>query len=181
MERYAKFSPSDLAEILPHWTPRSMKTDEVLLAQGKRCKHVWFLQSGLMRYRYVREDGEERTKFFTEPPYVFTSQRSLNQDIPAEESIVAVTDTELLSISKSSIDDLFRLPSWSQFVRLLVQEVQFYTEQVLLDAQSMTAEERYRKMLVEQSNLLLNVPQKYIASYLGIAPQSLSRIRTRLG
>ena len=61
-----------------------------------------------------------------------------------------------------------------------MQEVQFFTEQILLDAQSITAEERYRKMTIEQPNLLLQLPLKHVASYLGVAPQSLSRIRARL-
>ena len=69
--------------------------------------------------------------------------------------------------------------SLSTFTRKLVQEVQFYTEQILVEIQNDTAEQRYLKMIEEQSILLQKVPLKHLATYLGIAPQSLSRIRKK--
>ncbi|MEO0876690.1 MAG: Crp/Fnr family transcriptional regulator, partial [Bacteroidota bacterium] len=137
------------------------------------------LESGLMHF-YVNRDGREVTKFFTEPPYCFTSQRSFNKDLPAGESIQAITDSRVWEMNKS---DAFRLldelPSWNTFVRTLIQEVQYYTEVILEDLQNKTAEERYAEMIVERTALLEQLPLKYLASYLGIAPQSLSRIRKR--
>jgi hypothetical protein len=61
-----------------------------------------------------------------------------------------------------------------------VQEVQYYTEQLLIDMQSETAEDRYKNMLQQSPELVQRIPLKYLASYLGIAPQSLSRIRKSL-
>ena len=66
-------------------------------------------------------------------------------------------------------------------VRKLIQEVQFYTEQILDEAQNQTAEERHINMVEKDDSILVHVPLKDIASYLGIAPQSLSRIRKILG
>lgn len=59
---------------------------DVLLAEGKVCKHLYFLESGLMRY-YVTKDGEELNKFFTKPPYLFTSQQSFGLGTPALETV----------------------------------------------------------------------------------------------
>jgi len=72
-----------------------------------------------------------------------------------------------------------RYANWSEFVRKLIQEVQYFTEQILEEMQSNTAEERYIKMMEENDSILTNVSLKHIASYLGIAPQSLSRIRKK--
>ena len=75
---------------------------------------------------------------------------------------------------------LLALNSWSNFIRLLIQEVQTFTEEILEALQTETAESRYRMMLQADANLLQRVPLKHLASYLGIAPQSLSRIRKNI-
>ncbi len=150
-----------------------------LLLEGKICRKLYFLEQGLLRY-CVNRDGKDVTKYFTEPPYCFTSQRSFSQMLPAQESIVALEDSYVWEMSR---EDAFRLlevsPSWNTFVRQLIQEVQHYTELILDDLQNYTAEERYIRMMQERDSLLGKVPLKHLASYLGIAPQSLSRIRKR--
>ena len=82
-------------------------------------------------------------------------------------------------MNRSDAYDLLRLPGWSQFILKLIQEVQFYTEQILTKVQNKTAEERYVEMVEHQNPILQYAPLKYIASYLGIALQSLSRIRNK--
>ncbi|MEO0728251.1 MAG: Crp/Fnr family transcriptional regulator [Bacteroidota bacterium] len=179
INQYAALSQSDWEQIAACLTERSYSKGAILLEEGKICRKLYFLESGLMHY-YVNRDGREVTKYFTEPPYCFTSQRSLTKDLPAGESIQAITDSRVWEMSKS---DAFRLldelPSWNTFVRTLIQEVQYYTEVILEDLQNKTAEERYAEMITERNTLLEQVPLKYLASYLGIAPQSLSRIRKR--
>ena len=69
---------------------------------------------------------------------------------------------------------------WNTFIRKLIQEVQYYTETILQEVQTETAENRYKKMIEQQPELLQRLPLKYLASYFGIAPQSLSRIRKKI-
>ncbi|MEL7424436.1 MAG: Crp/Fnr family transcriptional regulator [Bacteroidota bacterium] len=177
--QYTSLSQGDWEQIAACLTERIYSKGTILLEEGKICRKLYFLESGLMHF-YVNRDGREVTKFFTEPPYCFTSQRSFNKDLPAGESIQAITDSRVWEMNKS---DAFRLldelPSWNTFVRTLIQEVQYYTEVILEDLQNKTAEERYAEMIVERTALLEQLPLKYLASYLGIAPQSLSRIRKR--
>jgi hypothetical protein len=75
---------------------------------------------------------------------------------------------------------LYRLKSWTDFARKIIQEVQFFTEEILEELQTETAELRYKKMLQNSPALLQRIPLKHLASYLGIAPQSLSRIRKKM-
>lgn len=150
----------------------------VVLEYGKICKKLYFLEQGLLRYVSYK-NGEEITKFFTLPPYCFTAQRSFTREEPSEESIIVVEEAVVWELDRQVAFDLLRQPAWSEFVRQLVQEVQYQTEEILTALQTSTAEERYLALLKENSPLVQKVPLKYIASYLGIAPQSLSRIRKK--
>lgn len=150
----------------------------VLLEYDKVCQKLYFLESGLLRYTLYKE-GEEVTKFFTLPPYCFTAQRSFTRQEPSKERIVAVKESVVWELDRQLSFDCLQQVSWSEFIRQLVQEVQYKTEQILADMQTSTAEERYIALLEENSPLVQCVPLKHLASYLGIAPQSLSRIRKR--
>ncbi len=153
---------------------------EVILASGKICRKLYFLEDGFLRF-YILKDGETVSKFFTEAPYCFTSQRSFANGIPTDDTIEALKDSIIWEMDKTDAFDLLRIPNWSEFIRKLIQEVQYFTEQILEETQNCTAEERYVRMLEQNSSILLHAPLKDVASYLGIAPQSLSRIRKNIG
>ena len=157
---------------------KTYKKGEIILESGRICRKLYFLEEGFLRF-YVAKDGNNVSKFFTEAPYCFTSQRSFTNEIPTDDNIEVLQDAIVWEMSKADAFDLLKYASWSEFVRKLVQEVQFFTEQILEDIQNSTAEERYIKMMEENSSILINAPLKDIASYLGIAPQSLSRIRLK--
>lgn len=157
---------------------KQYKRGENILETGKICRKLYFLESGFLRY-FIFKNGEELTKYFTDPPYCFTVQRSLTNETPSEDTIQALEDSIIWEMNKEDAFALFKYANWSTFIRKLIQEVQFFTEQILEEVQSQTAEERYIKMVEEQSVLLSKVPLKHLASYLGIAPQSLSRIRKK--
>lgn len=173
---YTTLSNEDWLKIEPFLVRIDVKKDTILLEQGKVCRHLYFLESGLLRF-FILKDGQEVTKYFTDIPYCFTSIKSFEAQIPATESIETLEDTILWAMSSDNVKTLFSLPAWNTFARKLIQEVQTYTDEILEDLQTETAENRYRKMLAENDPLLQRVPLKHIASYLGIAPQSLSRIR----
>ncbi|MEO0405027.1 MAG: Crp/Fnr family transcriptional regulator, partial [Bacteroidota bacterium] len=151
---------------------------DILLESGQICKKLYFLEAGFLRF-YLRKDGDPVTKFFTESPYCFTSQRSFANEIPTNDNIEVLQDSVIWEMSKKDAFELLKILNWSEFVRKLIQEVQYYTEQILEEAQNNTAEERYIKMLEESNPILLHTPLKDVASFLGIAPQSLSRIRKK--
>ena len=157
---------------------RLVKKGEVILPAGKICKHLYFAESGLLHF-YINKDGTDVTKFFTEAPYFFTSQASFNAQKPANESIQAIEPCIIWQITYVQANALYELKSWTDFARKIIQEVQFFTEEILEALQTETAEFRYEKMVRNNPALLGRIPLKYLASYLGIAPQSLSRIRKK--
>lgn len=179
IRQYTPMSNADWQQVNACLQKRTLNAGDCILEQGKICRHVWFLESGFMRY-FILTRGNDVTKFFTNPPYCFTSQRSLNTQMPSTENIEALEESVIWQISSTDVNRLFELPSWAAFVRLLVQEVQFFTEEILIDLQNETAEARYLRLIEEGSPFLQKVPLKHLASYLGIAPQSLSRIRKKI-
>ena len=158
---------------------QTVDKEEMILHEGKICKYLYFLESGLFRF-YINKDGNDVTKFFTDAPYFFTSQASFNAQKPAFENIEAIEKSVIWRISFAKSNELYKLNSWTEFARKIIQEVQFFTEEILEELQTETAEHRYEKLQKNSPDLVKRVPLKHLASYLGIAPQSLSRIRRKL-
>ena len=176
---YTDLPDKDWNEIEKHLIYREYAIGELILKEGDVCKKLYFLEHGFLRYFSLKEDGESATKFFTEAPYCFTSQQSFTNKSPSKESIEVLEKAMVWEMPQEMAFELLRLASWSEFVRKLVQEVQFFTQEILEELQAKTAEERYITMLESNSSILNRSPLKYVASYLGIAPQSLSRIRKK--
>jgi CRP-like cAMP-binding protein len=179
IKQYTALSDSDWQQIATCLTRREVAKETLLLEEGKICRHLYFLESGLLRF-FILKDGNEITKYFTDIPYCFTSQKSFTEQTLARESIETLEDCVIWQMTYTDAERLFALSSWSVFARKLIQEVQSYTEEILEDLQTETAENRYKRMLLEEPDLVQRIPLKHLASYLGIAPQSLSRIRKNL-
>jgi CRP-like cAMP-binding protein len=179
IENYTPLPDNDWKEISACFEKRIVEKDEILLEEGKICRYLYFVESGLLRY-FIIKDGNDITKFFTEAPYCFTSQVSFTTEKPATENIQAIERSIIWQTTLKQANALLDLKSWNTFVRKLIQEVQYYTEEILQEIQTETAENRYKKMIETNPQLLQRVPLKYLASYFGIAPQSLSRIRKKI-
>ena len=176
--RYSDLSMEEWKEVEKCLVRRRYNADDHILKDGQICRKLYFLEAGFLRY-FTYRDGEEVTKYFTEAPYCFTSQRSFTQDTPKLDNIQALEASIVWEMEKSAAFRLLEIPSWSEFIRKLIQEVQFYTEEILQALQSETAEQRYAQMIAENDIIIQKAPLKMVASYLGIAPQSLSRIRKK--
>ena len=179
IENYTPLSDADWAAISACFQVKIVEKDAILLEEGKICRHLYFLESGLLRY-FINKNGNEINKFFTEAPYCFTSQVSFNAEKPATENIQALEKSVVWQATSKEVNELLEFKSWNTFVRKLIQEVQFYTEEILEEIQTETAEQRYEKMLLNEPEFVQRVSLKHLASYLGIAPQSLSRIRKKI-
>jgi CRP-like cAMP-binding protein len=179
IENYTPLSDDDWAAISAQFVQHTYKKGEIMLAEGKICRHLYFIEHGLLRF-FITKEGIDITKFFTDAPYCFTSQVSFNAEKPATENIQAIEKSVVWATTLQQANTLFELQAWATFVRKLIQEVQYFTEQILEELQTETAENRYRKMLEQQPALVQRIPLKYLASYFGIAPQSLSRIRKKM-
>lgn len=179
IEKYTTLPDEDWEQIACCFEQITISKDQLLLQEGKICRYLYFIEKGLLRY-FLIKDGTEVTKFFTDAPYCFTSQVSFTAEKPSPESIQAIEDAVIWQTTLQQATALLELKSWNTFIRKLIQEVQFYTEELLQQLQTQTAEHRYEQMLLRQPDLVQRIPLKYLASYFGIAPQSLSRIRKKI-
>jgi CRP-like cAMP-binding protein len=161
----------------PLWVAR----DTLLDRAGRVPQYHNFIVSGYMRKYYVTEKGEEVTTDLNDGPRFFTSYQHFVHQTVSNEYLQCITDCELLQISKPDADKTYQT-SYTQkdyTIKLFNQVQEEYRERID-DLANLTAEQRYLKFIRKAPNILLNVPLKYIASYLGIKPESLSRIRREI-
>jgi len=134
-----------------------------------------------MRKYYINEKGEEVTTDINDGPRFFTSYIHFVNQTVSNEYLHCITDCQLLRISKPDAEGTAKT-SFTQkdyTIRLFHQVQEEYLERID-DMANLTAEQRYLKFINRSPNIMKHVPLKYIASYLGIKPESLSRIRREI-
>lgn len=161
-------------------TRRFLKKGEFLLRAGEVCNHVTFINKGLFR-SYMEIEGEEvTTNFAFEGNYV-TEYTSFLTRQSSSEFIVAMEDAELLQLRYEDLQAAYaKAQVWERFGRLIAEYILTFVSTRNKSLLFKTPEERYLALMKERPKVMERVPQQYIASYLGIQPESLSRIRKRL-
>lgn len=179
IERYSKITDADWERVSQLFEVRIFGKNEIILEEGKICRHFFFLEHGTIRF-YSNVDGNDFTKTFTIAPYFFTSRTSFRKQEPSKEGIQALEETIVWQTSYHQYKQLEGINSWNIFIRKLLNEIQEFSESFYLESRTMTAEARYKKLLkTYPETLLQKIPLKHLSSFLGIAPQSLSRIRKK--
>lgn len=154
---------------------------ELFIAQGKVCDQVAFVVSGKLRNFYFDEAGNEVTCYFVTPNNFVSAFSSFLTNAPTHENISSLENTVLRIISKKDLEALCELvPKMQIFRRVIVENLFITMEKRIMMLQSQSAHERYEKMIKENPEILLSVPLQYTASFLGITPQHLSRLRKEL-
>ena len=179
--RIIELPEHDKASCRATFHPRWLAKGTYLEKAGKVPHYHNFIVSGHMRKYYLNEKEEEVTTDLNEGPRFFTSYQHFVQQTISNEYLECVTDCEILRISKEDADRTAQT-SYTQkdYTIKLFQQVQEEYLQRIDDLANLTAEQRYIKFMNNAPNTLRNVPLKHIASYLGIKPESLSRIRREI-
>lgn len=151
-----------------------------LAEQGKVAREIYFINSGLIRLYYTK-DGEEITGYIFKEGLFASSYDSFLRQLPSIQTLETLEPCELLVLGKADLERLYEaLPKMNILVRK-VAEQRFINAQMILSSFILDSpEERYRKFAAGHGDLLLRVPHHIIASFLGITPVSLSRIRKRM-
>jgi len=149
-----------------------------LVEAGKVTDKAFFILSGYLRYFKVVDSGEELVIHLYAPDNFATSLNSFFSGKKSEEVLQAITDCEILCISKADLEKLYSTNyKWQSFGRKLMESFLIEKEERIIDQISLPAHDRYLKLMKNQPDIIQNVPVKYIASFIGIKPESLSRIR----
>ncbi len=149
--------------------------------QDKIPQFLYFINEGFMRLFYYDENGNEVTTYLCSSNGFTASFLNLIHQKPAIENVECITDCELLRISRKNLITLIeKSDNFKKFSLVIFEKVMALSQIRANDLATLSAELRYKKMITEQPHLIQNIPIQYIASFLGIKPQSLSRIRRQI-
>ncbi|KRF05485.1 hypothetical protein ASG89_20365 [Paenibacillus sp. Soil766] len=162
------------------FTVTTLAKGEHLLRTGDHLSHLYFNLSGCFRLYYSTYDGKERIKSFCAANDFITSYSALLTDSPSPFSIQALEPAKLLRIFYPDFLTLIAEdPIWERLARKMAESLYVKKERREMQLLTLSAEDRYRSFLEEFGVLAKKIPQYYIASYLGITPVALSRIRAK--
>ncbi|SFF23764.1 Crp/Fnr family transcriptional regulator [Spirosoma endophyticum] len=171
----------DRESIKTFFIPKKLRKRQYLLQEGDVCKHLTFIAKGLLRTYNVDDKGEEHMSVIGWEGWWLSDFNSFLTGDPAVFNIDAIEDSELLMISRADYEALpIAVPIMDRYFRILYQNSIVTKERRLMSSITHTAEEKYVQLAESNPKMIERVPQNLIASYLGIAPETLSRIKKNL-
>ena len=161
--------------------PFILKRKKHLFRQGEIDRYVGFVNKGCLRYYYSDEKGIDHILYFAKEEWWIGDLNSFYMNEPTPNNLQALEDCELFLFSLTSFEGARKLiPAFDEIVTAKHRKAYAAAQQQSLESRASTAEEKYKKLLVTSPDIFQRVPQHYIASYLGITPESLSRIRKKI-
>lgn len=180
LNKLVKLSSQEERLITESFTCKTLAKGDFFLREGNICKYVGFLKKGLVRY-FVLKNDEESTFEFTKEGEFISDYSSFNRQEKSIQNIEAIEDCELLVIDYEKLQNIFNnIPNGNHLGRLIIEHRFDVMVNQLLAVYMQNSEQRYQKFIFEYADLTQRIPQYLIASYVGVQPPSLSRIRKRL-
>ena len=176
---YFGVEEKDVSRIAAFFKPVRLKKGEYFLQFGQRSDRLAFVQNGILR-EFVFVGEKEITKWIASQGYFVVDLNSFVFNQPARWNIQALTDCELFVIDAAlyqQIGDM--IPKWLELEKLFITQCFAMLEDRVLQHLSMSAEERYHQLFQYNKELFNMVPLQYLASMLGMAPETLSRLRKK--
>jgi CRP-like cAMP-binding protein len=159
---------------------RAFKKGDILLREGQVSRDSYFVIEGCVRKYYIIDGDERTTEFYVEDESV-ASLQSYQNKTPANHYFECVEDCRLAVLNYEKEQELFkRVPKYEALCRMSMENDFGEQQEALAKFITSSPEERYKNLLETRPDLLQRVPQYHLASYLGVKPESLSRIRKRI-
>ncbi len=180
IEQFAPISAADAAEIIKNVKIKSFKKDTILLKEGQKVKLCYLVLKGCVRQYYLVDGEEKTTNFYTEGQPV-TPYEGTFKNVASKYYLACVEDT-IMTVGSPEDEAIFfkKFPSLEPVTRLAIEEELGKSQETLTAYIINSPEERYLNLLKNRPDLLDRVPQYQLASFLGVTPESLSRIRKRI-
>lgn len=171
----------EIDAVRKYFEPVVFSKNTVIEEAGKIPQYLYYIVSGYLRLFYTDQNGNEVTTHINCPPGFFTSYSEFIDGRVSENKVECITDCELLRISKTDLDLLIHeSQAMKDFSISVFQQSITYNENRSKALSVLNAEQRYLKLMEEYPEIIQNVPIQYIASFLGMKPESLSRIRRKI-
>lgn len=157
---------------------RKLKRKDFLLHSGDICRHSAFVTDGCLRGYTIDENGFEHILQFAPPDWWIADMYSLISQKPGNLFIEAMEESEVLMLSKEDQERLYlSIPNFERFFRIITENSLVSSRQRVMDNLSLTAKQRYEKFCSAYPTVFNTIPQKHIASYIGVTPEFLSKLK----
>jgi CRP-like cAMP-binding protein len=175
------FTDEEFEHFVSLLTPVTLKKKEFFTRQNEHCRYLAYVNSGCLRAYYTDNKGNEFTMYFAFQNWWTGDKTSFYSRTPSRFSVQALEETEVFRADKIRWEKaLDEIPAFEKWYRVKTRKSYEAAQQKLIDSQTESAEEKYLKLQRNAPDIVQRIPQHYIASYLNIKPQSLSRIRKNI-
>lgn len=179
--KHVSLTPEEQAHFLSKTETHTYKAKTILLSAGEVCKHSYFVNSGILRSFNINDNIVEHVLSFACEGWWMSDMYSYFSQKPGQLFIEVLEEAEVVSLSKENQEQLFHdIPKLERFFRILIENSLVANQQRLMDNLSLPAEERFDKFTKKYGTLVHKVPQKQIASFIGVTPEFFSKMKARL-
>ena len=179
--KHVSLTPDEQNLFLSKTATKIFKAKTILLSAGELSNETYFVNSGILRSFYINDNIIEHVLHFACEGWWIGDMYSLLSQKPGNLFIEVLEDAEVIQLSKENQDELYeKIPKLERFFRILTENSLVAHQERLMDSLSLTAEERFEKFYKKYPTLLQKVPQKHIASYIGVTPEFYSKMKSKL-
>ncbi|UGS23259.1 Crp/Fnr family transcriptional regulator [Flavobacterium channae] len=179
--KHVALTPEEQELLLSKTITQHYKAKTVILNAGEICKYSYFVNSGLLRSFSINDNITEHVLQFACEGWWIGDMYSLLTQKPGNLFIEVIEDAEVVLLPKENQDELYHLiPKLERFFRILIENSLVAHQERLMDNLSLTAEERFEKFCSKYPTLIQRVPQKQIASYIGVTPEFFSKMKAKM-
>lgn len=169
-----------IPDILDCFTDLELKKNDFLVTEGKLCEYFCYLDSGVLQH-FIHVDGDEKTTYLALKNSCTTALKSFIDKTPSDKNIKALSSCQLKIIRIENFNMLLlNNKAFNKFYHNLIKNQIFLIDDYRIDLLTLSPEERYKKLLKKEPNLLKSIPIHYLASFLGISKRHMSRIRKNI-
>jgi len=181
IEKIVSLSKQERELFLSKIEVKQYKAKTVLLQAGEVCKHSYFVNSGILRSFNINDNIVEHVLQFACEGWWIGDMYSLITQKPGNLYIEVNEDAEVVLLSKENQEELFQeIPKLERFFRILTENSLVANQERLMDNLSLSAEERFEKFCSKYPTLIQKVPQKQVASYIGVTPEFFSKMKAKM-
>lgn len=179
--KYVSLSAQEYEQLIHYFTCEKLNRKQLLFREGAHIQQVAFVLSGCLRSYSVDESGMEHILQFAPEGWWITDMLSFLKGTKSHLYTESIVESEVLLLSRERQLDMFdALPKMERYFRIVTENALCATRQRVIDTLSLTARERYLQFCDTYPGIIHTIPQKYVAAYIGVTPEFLSKMRSSL-